>query len=1086
MKKLFASFLLLAAVVLAGADFVWQAENIQDRGEWDVVNYGGATVLYGNVIRGKAAEGTFTAPEAGQYNMYVRASCHGGGFRYAEIYVNNMKYGKFGDEPGKPNGWNWIKASRKIPLRAGENKIKLVANSNFSRIDCIAFSTDDNYEPKVDANAKQTTALTGAQLEGIFRRPKGSGNGPKVLALVGGRPWVGNGFASTLNTAGFNVELLNSVYLAGNGGASIKQTPTDPVEPKALDGITPEFARLNKYDAVVVTGIPEKFQQKIFTSQRVEALKKFVEEGGTVVFTINAPASVNDLLPVVRGEDYEDEAFYVRRPEGKFYEKLPEKWSVNRSFNVCTLKPGARVIANIYNGDDVATPYAAVWNIGKGKVAFINANHERLQSVRQLMSWAYGGAHWAALIADALQSDKPIKPEKCIAATAAEIQPKELEKVAFTLEEAPMSLSDSNSTAEVKDNQIIFGDGSRIVIQENRKKLDFYFPGCDKPYIRDVEIPQITYPLKADKVADTSTAEATSVESKTAKSKAVWSIANVRGGNPAVIEVVSDDGGRFEWSFKTGKAVVDGRVFAGIAEKVDLKSLPGHLLSQFVLNYRIDADNVRLRRFACYEDPRGYVELDISGKANADSKNLGFFSAAQPFGWVEGKDALIVDMVEAPISVTARYAMKQSEKTLGGKIIFNFGRINAPRSGEFFWHLAADPKYNTNNDWIAIYQFVRKHLRQVAGFPEVASQPCAVNSNTCTAKEKEEIMKLAGKSGFRLFYLNRCPSPMESFDTESSDADIELCKKYGMRGYPWFPCAHSPDKTETVVEHPDWYIKDENGKLFQYFSHFYVGNLDNPGFKEWHYGLVDRMISHGLGTVWYDMGGAFTGTVDFSLPECRSGFYPQVDLYRHFYEKGAWVVTEGMNPLVLDGYLFRPDKYTETNGREFALVGAQPGALNTKDQLYLDHFRMAMYGTFIQLNLDCLAFNFDFVPENQKQVRRMVDYVPTINAALDLCGVPFVRETPFGTSWIGKNGGALFFFNSVKDFSAVLPEGFIAESLTTADGKVEQLNGVMPSTVPAKSIIVLKKNVKKAKNRQKSQLFPLKRLAKTKNRHYNI
>ena len=218
------------------------------------------------------------------------------------------------------------------------------------------------------------------------------------------------------------------------------------------------------------------------------------------------------------------------------------------------------------------------------------------------------------------------------------------------------------------------------------------------------------------------------------------------------------------------------------------------------------------------------------------------------------------------------------------------------------------------------------------------------------------------------------------------------------------------------------------------------------------------MISHGLGTVWYDMGGAFTGTVDFSLPECRNGFYPQVDLYRYFYEKGAWVVTEGMNPLVLDGYLFRPDKYTETNGREFAIVGAQSSALNVPDQIYLDYFRTAMYGAFLPLNLDCVAFNFDFVPENQKKVNEALKYVPTINAALDLCGVPFVRETEFGTSWIGKDGGALFFFDGVKDFSAKLPEGFVAESITTADGKVEKLNGTMPASIPEKSIIILKKN----------------------------
>ena len=52
--------------------------------------------------------------------------------------------------------------------------------------------------------------------------PKAKGKGPSVLVLAGGRPWVGDGFASMLANSGCFVTGLNSVWLDGLGGASIK------------------------------------------------------------------------------------------------------------------------------------------------------------------------------------------------------------------------------------------------------------------------------------------------------------------------------------------------------------------------------------------------------------------------------------------------------------------------------------------------------------------------------------------------------------------------------------------------------------------------------------------------------------------------------------------------------------------------------------------------------------------------------------------------------------------------------------------------------------------------------------------------
>lgn len=102
-------------------------------------------------------------------------------------------------------------------------------------------------------------------LEDDFPKPKG--DGPAVLVLAGGRPWVGDGFASMLVKSGCCVTGLNSVWLNGLGGASIKHFLTDLEEPVAKDGITSAFGDLSRYKLVVITGIPQEKLELLYTAE---------------------------------------------------------------------------------------------------------------------------------------------------------------------------------------------------------------------------------------------------------------------------------------------------------------------------------------------------------------------------------------------------------------------------------------------------------------------------------------------------------------------------------------------------------------------------------------------------------------------------------------------------------------------------------------------------------------------------------------------------------------------------------------------------------------------------------------------------
>ncbi len=1062
-KKLQLAALLVSGLFSLGAtEIIIEAEDFKEPGTWQSVNYANATAMMGGKIKG-VAKTTFNATP-GDYYVFVRAMTHGGGFRHANISVNGLKVGKAGDEKladGEKGGWRWVPLKRKIHLNAENNTIRMVANSDFTRIDRIIFSTDKNFDcakaPAPVANPNRQPSAR--ELEGIFGRPKPEGDGPDMLLLAGGRPWVGNADSRHYSQAGYRVMLLNSVYLDGLGGASIKQTPTDPIEPKALDGITPEFKQLNKYKIVAFETMPMACQEKLFTPERIETLKKYVSEGGNVIFTVNVPEKLGDLLPVEKVPSEESmseesmENLYAERPEGKPFSILPEKWLLHTYFRYCQAKKDARVLSYIVTADgNKLSPYLVEMNYGKGKVMFWNAQYERLQQGMALFNWAYTPVLQGA-IAETLYPSEKVNAQniyyKSLKKQDNAPKPVILDTAEVDLTVPEFGIAPTRTTVTVDGNTATFSNGAKVVVADNKKSISLTFPGAKKPYIREFSLPAIAYPDQADKVDSLETAEAVGTKKKVRASKAKWQIDSVTGGDKLTIKVSADDGSAYTWTIITGEANVDGRKFIGFGQQVSLDTMPKHLLADICFVQKVDVGNKNFRRFACYEPPRGYKDYDMTGKEDNFTRNLGFFSAAQPFSWLEGSDAVFSEFVDTPQSTVLSYTVKKGDDFATGRVNFGFGRVKAPQKTPLFWQMVTDAKYNTSNDWIAMYQFQRKHLRQVANFPEIPAQPNAQNRDTCTNDQQLACMDYAAAHGFKLYALNFCPSPMELF--EKPHRCFNDCKVRGLAGYPWFPCCHSPDVTRTVKEHPEWYLKDESGKLTQYFGHFYEGDMNNEEFMKWHKSLIDFMMEQGMKTVWYDMAGAASGGVNFATPESPIGLVPQLKLFRYYYEKGGWVVTEGMNPCVIDGYIFREDVYNKPVGNEFAMIGAQcnGGGFNSP------YFRLAMYDVFWPMNMDGVTFNFETGFGVNDLTRHAVSFVPTINEVLSF-GMPFIRETPFGTTWIADKGGAFFCWNGVKNLKATLPAGFVADSVF-CNGKTTKLNGKLPTSVEPESIIVLKK-----------------------------
>ena len=151
---------------------------------------------------------------------------------------------------------------------------------------------------------------------------------------------------------------------------------------------------------------------------------------------------------------------------------------------------------------------------------------------------------------------------------------------------------------------------------------------------------------------------------------------------------------------------------------------------------------------------------------------------------------------------------------------------------------------------------------------------------------------------------------------------------------------------------------------------------------------------------------------------------------------------EGQNPLAIDNWWFRQKLYNSFQGREFSLLCASPSTGTAGDDLALDYFRTSMYGAFTYINVDGYAKGFERTPGELKMIERMGKLNPHINRAQEVVGYPFIRETPFGTVWVSDRGGALFFYDAVRELRVELPDGWIIEGV-----KGNVLKDVKPDSI---------------------------------------
>ncbi len=879
------------------------------------------------------------------------------------------------------------------------------------------------------------------------KQPEWKGkSGPRVLLFNGGRPWQGDGVSSTISGAGFRVRNYNSVYLDGFGGATIKAHVTDKKEPQAFDGFTPAFKTLASAPPklLVFHYIPEKNYEKIFTPERIAQLKAYLENGGNLLVTRSFPAGIIDeLLPVALGDIApisDDEAFFANRPKSETFACIPEKFPVYGSYRESVAKPEAEVLSMIQDekGNPIS-PFVSRINIGKGTVTYFNVEMAMPRQIRAYENWAYHTAFFIAVVGDSAQTK--VKPEKYIAKLEAIPARQEIGETSASLIAPKLGITDESGAIQVNGNQVVFANGMKLDVASDGS-VSVTWPGKDKAAIKKYELPKIGY-SKKQKVFDSATAEAVDVKEDLHAADIKWHFDGITvKGNEAVLTYATQDS-EMQWFFKAGKFDLDGRTFAGIGNRVEVKKCPLLISSvQFSLDLDLD-DPLYAHRNDCYQSPRGYTAFDMTGKTKGDTLHYG----GQPFEMIACKDALYIAHRSHYESTGMHIFRDKGAATITTKHGVGFGRVKAPVATHYYWHWLGDGAERSHNDYLAMYQYMRHLLRTEAGLKELPGYPIAEYGYQLKPEEKEFVIQSAAKAGYRFIYPPNPESPIDKIADDNNMAVYETIAENGAKSHIWTAGSYVQGNGGWIINnHPEWFVRDEKGKILQYFSKYPVIDVNNPAFYDWYVTVLKKAIDGGVGWVYRDMDGAAGGVVNYALDESPSGVKSQIKFYKFFHDNNCRVGIEGQNALVIDEYWYRADLYTSFAGKEFVLVGSMPGC-DLKGGLTLDVFRTGMYACFPAFEVSGTAFGLDRIPGEVERGRRVFSFVPKFNEALDLVGMPYIRETEFGTVWMSDKGGALFFWNPAKKVTVELP----------ANWKIRGVNGNVLTDVKADSIILVDK-----------------------------
>lgn len=879
---------------------------------------------------------------------------------------------------------------------------------------------------------------------------KGPDDGPTILLLNGGRPWQARINGDHLVVGGARVLNLTGTYLDGFCGTPIREQLSLKDEPTPFDGITPAFKDLSQYKLVILNAMPQELLNKLFTAERVEIMRQYIQQGGKLLCCLTLPVPLGEeVLPVLPTHNPRRFTRQIANiPQADAFSFYPKEIPVP-AFNHVTLVPGTEIISELDN--EAKTPFLARRAYGQGYVYFFNSTILKdtdSSALHTFSSWAYSNSFYVSLVnyicGTSLNAEKfllklPPIPERT---QLGEIEVDLQLPVLGVTEEEKSPVMDGEWSA-------VFANGCKISVLE-KKFIQIQYPGEEKPLLQNLTTPKITYSNVGIGYNTTTNERDVNTESLLG-AKIRWKLQNMSvDGADVVLKYAAKDA-EMQWRFRAGRMQLDGREYLGVSDSLQVIRCPMQL-GNIVFPAQINGEKALLApRNSCYLPPRGFKEFNMDGSVNVDMGNWSFFGSGQPFEMITFQDGVYMGAVDAPFSTEIKLAREAGSAFIESTRFMNLGRVNAPRTTAPYWHWYSKGPVRPHHDFLAMYQFQRQNLRRKAGLDEQPAVPVAAD-HYVTPAEHKGLLKLAKEKGYRYFKHSHNESPIDSIVSPGQMEAYKVITDAGLAPFIWSAGSYTQGDTGWLYKtHPEWFVRDPKGNIYCYGgNHYPVIDVNNPEFFDWYCTILTKAAKEGgLRGVYRDMDGTAADCVNYATPESPQGLPTQIKFYRFLQDQGYFVQIEGQNPLVQDEYWYRSNLYARNfPGNEYVLVGSMPSAsADIYGGVEMDAFRTGMYDCFITYNQGPIYMGLDVVAGSLERGRRGMDLVARFNEAIDATGMPYVRETPFGTCWFGPKGGALFFWNPTKKVKINLPKGWT----------IKGVNGNILENVPGDAIYLLQR-----------------------------
>jgi len=1011
-------------------------------------------------------EAIINLPErSGTYYLHCRALSYNEGWRTSSVAVNGITdptdFGDYIDGTPGPHRVNTAGGSYQLDLF--DNTLSVKPNSAVSRMDVLVFTTDKYYQMPEDPREIETITKIIPELNQQQIQTIGKENLP-VLLFHGNRPWVGQETGSLLRKTGLDVKVIDGKELDGLSGAPIRDNLADPVEPEPADGITPAFTSLNNYRAIVVSGITQDNLDLFYTSLRLDALYRYVNNGGTLIVTDQSSSSLENMLPVTfNGTNaYNPDNYYCNTDNTSYLNSLPSEWPYFAGNRNITAKSNTETLVST----DVPMAHTVAGNIGNGKIIYVNTDWDRLGTYKQFRYWAYFTSFIGRLIAygngtSAESITLPTYRFEQPAATA-------LGSVNMTIQAPSFNEPLITSAAAITDSSglldVTFDNGTSISFDKTSCYIDISIPKSGGTYNLQLS-PLELLTNKIDTAYNNGTLEGAGATIGYTDIEAVYTYSgytNSTGGGVTInlngiAGYFGDDTFNISLDIRPKTVAINNTTYNGLGWAASVSNLNGDLEAAKWYS-KTDAGTKSAWRMACYGTPRGFaiIPFDVANSSSSWS----YFGNGQPFDYVADDNGTLLQFVDVPAVITTKQERESGTAVIELSTLNLIGRKNNVQVDlPHMWMVYAE-EGGSASGWQAALQWLTRRYNTQEQWAVPQPCPTAIYSNNCSETDKTNGINSAYTLGFKVFKHALGEAALETIDDQSSIDIYTQINNAGLEAKVWSPLGYTQSISNPVAtQYPGWLVKRKDQSVFEWFDFYPVFDFYNSDFRTHWQSICSNAINGNLKHLYIDMGGAMTSTINYAQADTVPQLPELIEVFRYLKNRNCSVAVEGQNPLAVNEFWYRMNLYANNTGAEYAFTGTSIGSYSTFDGSYaMDYFRLGMNNAFININTVPYALDFETIPNEMAMLEEIGNLNPLFNEAISLVDPPFVQQTDFGTVWTGANGAALFFWNPVSNLNLTLPSGWRIYKAEDKDGNTITFTNNTATDIPHKSVIMICNN----------------------------